>query len=97
MVHANETLPLLVASWHWADVTVPVEAGLCLLPLGHSKSWCFLRAAPSTHPRAGAGVVWACHGFLEAQQCWLWEWLRGQLVFGSQVMLHPEQMWPHGL
>lgn len=83
MVHVKETLPLLVPSWQWGGCDCPC-AGLCLLPLVHSKSPVLSQGRSLDPPEAGAGVVWACRGFVGAQQCWMWEWLRGQGVLHNQ-------------
>ena len=63
VVHVNETLPLPVASRCSGRCDCPCVGRSVLAALGPTaKAWCFLRAAPSTDPRARAGAICACHG-----------------------------------
>lgn len=79
-------------------MTVLVQAGPCLLPLVHSKSLVLSQGrsldAPQGWSWSGLGLPWL-HGNSAMLAVGMAEGLG--CVWEPQVMLHPEQMWPHGL
>lgn len=63
VAHVNETLPLPVAPQPTGRCDCPCAGRSVLAALGPTAKACwFLRAGPSTDPRARVGAVFECHG-----------------------------------